>query len=374
MSTLAAIIPAAGLSSRMGEFKPLLPLGEGTVLSQCVDLFRKNNIEQIVVVTGKQCDYVAAAAHQAGAVAVHNRNFEQGMYSSVLTGVRALKENVSAFFMLPVDIPLVRPETVGRLIEEFTQSAPSILYPRFRDERGHPPLISRSLVPVILSHDGTGGLRTVLDNHESGARDLDVADFGTVHDLDRPADYSLARTLADVRYPTNEECCQLWDMYSVPINIVRHCQAVSRVAEVLCERLNCQRNGNCLDIDLVRGAALTHDIGKGTRRHEIVGAERLQAHGFHDAATIALEHFDLTLSPEEPITEKEVVFLADKLVCGESPVPLKVRYMNKIELYRHEPGVEGAILDRLERATDIMTRFDREMGVCAEQLAQDVLA
>jgi len=374
MSTLAAIIPAAGLSSRMGEFKPLLPLGDGTVLSRCIDVFRKNGVDQVIVVTGKRSDEVVVAAHEAGAVAVHNADFEQGMYSSVLTGIQALGDDISAFFMLPVDIPLVRFKTVGRLVDEFRQSSPSILYPRFMEERGHPPLISRSLIPAIVNHDGTGGLRTVLDQNETGARDLDVADFGTVHDLDYPADYTLAQSLVDSPYPGNEECCQLWEMYSVPSNIVRHCQAVSRVAEALCERLNCQRNGNCLDVALVRGAALTHDIGKGTKRHEIVGAERLHAHGFHVAAAIALEHFDLVLTPQEPITEKEVVFLADKLVCGESSVPLKVRYMNKIEQYRHEPGVEQAILGRLERATDIMARFDREMGVSAEQLAQEVLA
>lgn len=374
MSTLAAIIPAAGLSSRMGDFKPLLPLGDGTVLSRCVDVFRENGVEHVIVVTGRRSQEVAEAAQQAGAIAVHNADFEQGMYSSVLTGVRALGDDISAFFMLPVDIPLVRLETVGRLIDEFEQVSPSILYPRFMGKRGHPPLISRDLIPAIVNHDGTGGLRTVLDQNEIGARDLDVADFGTVHDLDCPADYALAKSLVDSLYPSHEECCQLWEMYSVPSNIVRHCQAVSRVAEALCERLNFQRNGNGLDVALVRGAALTHDIGKGTRRHEIVGAERLHAHGFHVAADIALEHFDLLLPSEEPITEKEVVFLADKLVCGEKPVPLKVRYMNKIEQYRHEPGVEEAILGRLERATDIMARFDREMGVYAEQLAQEVLA
>nr|WP_287410643.1 NTP transferase domain-containing protein [Pseudodesulfovibrio sp.] len=374
MSALAAIIPAAGFSSRMGDFKPLLPLGDGTVLSRCVDVFRRNGVEQVIVVTGRRSDEVTEAAHQAGVVAVHNADFEQGMYSSVLTGVRALGDDFSAFFMLPVDIPLVRSETVSRLIADFEQASPSILYPCFMGERGHPPLISRSLIPAIVNHDGTGGLRTVLDQNETGARDLDVADFGTVHDLDYPADYTLAKSLVDSPYPNHEECCQLWEMYSVPLNIVRHCQAVSRVAEALCQQLNCLRNGDCLDAALVRGAALTHDIGKGTKRHEIVGAERLHAHGFHVAADIALEHFDLLLPSEEPITEKEVVFLADKLVCGEKPVPLKVRYMNKIEQYRHEPGVEQAILGRLERATDIMARFDREMGVSTEQLAQEVLA
>nr|WP_275406354.1 NTP transferase domain-containing protein [Pseudodesulfovibrio sp. JC047] len=370
---MAAIIPAAGLSSRMGEFKPLLPLGNGTVLSRCVDGFRANGIEQVVVVTGQRHDDVAAAAVQTGAQPVHNPDFMRGMYSSVVAGVRALNADVAAFFVLPVDIPLVRGVTVKRLIESFSASVPSVLYPCFLGERGHPPLIDRRLVPDILAHDGAGGLRTVLDRHEAEARNLDVADFGVSHDLDYPADYALAQAVVGTGYPSEQECRQLFAIYAVPANIVRHCQAVSRVAEALCERLQSRRPDSVLDMGLVRGAALTHDIGKGTKQHEVVGAKRLHAHGFPAAATIALEHFDMTLASEEPITEKEIVFLADKLVCGEGPVLLHTRYLRKIEQYRHEPGAEQAIRARLARALEMLARFDHEMGVSAETVAREAL-
>lgn len=373
MMKLAAIIPAAGLSSRMGKFKPLLPLGGGTVLSRCVDLFRANGVERIFVVTGNRAKEVGVVAERAGAVAVHNADFEQGMFSSVLAGVLSLPDDVTGFFLLPVDIPLVRRETVGRLIEAFEQTKPPLLYPRFRGERGHPPLISRELVPDILNHDGSGGLRTVLELHDANALDLDVADGGTVRDLDHPADYERALSLVDKGFPTDEECDQLWEIYDVPENVVAHCRAVSRVAEALCARLN-HRDGGCpLDPAMVRGAALTHDIGKGTRHHEVVGEERLRDHGFPFAAEVALEHFDMKLGPDEPVTEREVVFLADKLVRGVKPIPLENRYLEKIELFGHEPDVKQAILGRLERARTMLARFDREMGVSSEQVAREVL-
>lgn len=374
MTRLAAIIPAAGLSSRMGRFKPFLPLGDGTVLSHVVRLLRMTDIDPIIVVTGKRGDEVGAEAEKAGAVAVHNPDFEQGMYSSVLTGVGALPDDVDAFFMLPADIPLVRRETVVRLVEAFERGRPSVLYPRFRGERGHPPLISRDLIPDILSHDGEGGLRTVLQRHESEARDLDVADCGILHDLDRPGDYERALALFGREYPNREECAQLWEMAAGHHHIMEHCEAVSRVAEALCEALNARNGEKPLDIDLVRGAALTHDIGKGTRRHEEAGAELLQEHGFHAAADIVLAHFDLTLPSDAPITEKEVVFLADKLVRCDRPIPLEGRYLEKMEMYADEPGAVPAIRGRLERARGVLARFDREMDVPAEQLAQEALA
>lgn len=374
MSALAAIILAAGHSSRMGAFKPLLPLGDGTVLSQCVNTFRASGVEHVYVVTGKRADEVAAHATRAGATPVHNTEFEQGMYSSVLTGIRALEEGVTAFFMLPVDTPLVRPQTVGRLVDAFQKTCPAVLYPRFLGERGHPPLINSELIPDILSHDGHGGLRTVLDQHESGADELDVADFGTVHDLDFPADYELAQPLAGTDYPGENECRQLWDMYSVVPHIIGHCRAVARVAVALCERLNARNPQRPLDPALVLGAALTHDIGKGTKRHEAVGAQILQTHGFDRAAEIVRDHFDLALEAHQPITEKEIVFIADKLVRCHGPVPLEGRYMEKVAMYRHEPGAEQDILARLERARGVLARIDHELGASAEALAREALA
>lgn len=378
MGGVAAVIPAAGRSSRMGRFKPLLPLLGGTVLSRCVRLFKTCGVDRIVVVTGKRAADVAACAMEAGASAVYNPAFERGMYSSVLTGVRALGADVEAFFMLPADIPLVRPETVARLLKEFKRTRPSVLYPRFGGERGHPPLIGAEVIPAISTHNGSGGLRTVLDLFEDRALDLDVADFGITHDLDHPEGYDLALAVAGVGYPLPDECGELFRLQEVSDHIRDHCQAVAKVAVALCERLNARLperpDAVRLDPGLVLGAALVHDIGKGTKRHEAAGAELLRAHGFPDAADIVAAHFDVALSDDAPITEKEVVFLADKLVRCHGPVPLEERYLEKVAQYKNEEGAEEAILGRLDRARNIMARFDREMADTAEHIAREALA
>ena len=219
-----------------GAFKPLLPLGDGSVLSRCVRGFRQAGLERIIVVTGRRGDEVAAAARAAGAEPVHNPDYEQGMFTSILAGVRALKGE-DAFSLLPVDMPLVRAVTIGRLRDAYLKDTPQILYPRFQGERGHPPVINSILIPDILAHDGAGGLRTVLARFEAGARDLDVADFGVVHDIDRPGDYELARTLADRGYPNQAECDQLWALHGVSDPLAGHCRAVAEVAVALCDRL-----------------------------------------------------------------------------------------------------------------------------------------
>lgn len=375
MPAFAAIIPAAGLSSRMGEFKPLLPLGSGTVLSRCVELFQANGISRILVVTGNNGSETARTAQAIGAAPVHNPDYTQGMFSSLLTGIRALPEDADAFLVLPVDIPLLRPETIRRLLDKFSATAPGILYPRFAGERGHPPVINRKLVPKILAHDGAGGLRTVLERLESEAYDLDVADSGTIHDLDHPSDYAEACERVGTQYPTAQECQQLWDIYSLPLDIRDHCSTVAHVAKAICRQLNRSSSShNQLNTDLSFGASLVHDLGKGTRNHESEGAQRLRVHGFHAAAEIAELHSDLTLVPEAPITETEIVFLADKLVLQDSFATLERRYRDRLERFGHDPWVRRAILERLHRATVVRDRFDSELGMSVQLLAQRALA
>ncbi|BCS88054.1 DVU_1551 family NTP transferase [Pseudodesulfovibrio sediminis] len=375
MTKLAAIIPAAGLSSRMGAFKPLLPLGNGTVLSECISAFRVNHLKQIVLVTGKRAGEVGAEVLQTGIQIVHNPNYTDGMFSSVQTGVGMLDDDIDGFFMLPADMPLVRCETVGRLMDEFTMFPSSVVYPRFLGERGHPPVIHRKMIPEILAHNGTGGLRSILERYEDTARDLDVADYGTLHDLDHPADYGLARALAKNQYPTKDECLQIWNVYDTPQVVRRHCIAVSKVGEAICRKVNAMRsNGSKLNRGLVVGAALAHDIGKGYKQHEHVGAERLHDHGFHEAAYVIAAHTDLHLSRNQPLTEREIVFLSDKLVRGVVFSPLKDRYTAKMAKYGHEPEAKKNILNRLSRAQNILERFDKETGISMEQLAQMVLS
>jgi putative nucleotidyltransferase with HDIG domain len=374
MKRLAAIIPAAGMSSRMGRFKPLLPLGRGTPLSLCIELFRANGVERVVVVTGNRAEDVAEAAQQAGAETVHNPSFEQGMFSSIRTGLAALDHSAEGFLILPADTPLVRPTTVARLIRAFNESDASILHPRFQGRRGHPPVIGREMVPPILAHDGSGGLRALLDANDDRAQDLDVADSGVLMDLDHPQDYAAALLRVGAAYPSEAECEQLWEIYAVPQRIRVHCRAVARVAEAVCDAVNNARlSGGHRDRGLVRGAALTHDIGKGTRDHEVVGAQRLLDHGFDAAAPIVRDHFDLAFGEDAAITEREIVFLADKLVQQDAPVALEQRYAAALARFGHEPGAARAIQGRLTRAKTLLRRFDRQLGISTEQLARDAL-
>ena len=189
LKKISAIILAAGYSSRMGTLKPILKLGKQTILNRAISLFQDLGIEDVIVVVGHGASQTIPIVHDCGARAIMNRQFEQGMFSSVQAGVNALRPESEAFFVLPVDIPLVRSQTIRYLLKAYREGNSKIVVPAFQGRRGHPPLISAGYRNEILSYCGDDGLRGFFRKHNRHSELVEVGDEMILFDLDTPADY-----------------------------------------------------------------------------------------------------------------------------------------------------------------------------------------
>ena len=193
---IGAVILAAGFSTRMKRFKPLLRIGEKTFIEHAITLFKKSGVGDIVTVVGHLPEKVIPVIKAASSRYVINDNYENGMYSSIQAGVKALRHPCDAFFLLPVDIPLVLPTTVRQLSDAFRKNSFSMVcYPQFESKRGHPPLINSKLIDEILSYSGQGGLREFLRRHENQAISIPVEDPFIRLDADTPKDLILLREM-----------------------------------------------------------------------------------------------------------------------------------------------------------------------------------
>jgi len=194
----AALILGAGCSSRMGASKPLLPLAGQTMIERVVGLFKGVGVGRIVVVLGHEAGQLLPLLGRLGVDPVVNPRYDKGMFSSVQAGVGCLDRDCRAFFLLPVDIPLVGPGTLHALAEAFRKGEAEVCRPLFRGRYGHPPLIAAALIPAILDFDGTGGLRALLPRYRDRTVDVAVEDPGILMDLDTREDYEEAfKVLAD---------------------------------------------------------------------------------------------------------------------------------------------------------------------------------
>jgi CTP:molybdopterin cytidylyltransferase MocA len=374
---LSAIILAAGFSSRMGELKGLLPLGGRTMLAQCVSLFRDCGIGEMVVVTGHRADEMGAAAEAAGARIARNPDYADGMYGSIRTGVRQLAAHCPGFFLLPVDIPLLRRGTVHLLAHSFAETQAMLSYPVFAGRRGHPPLIHGDCIPTILTNQSpAGGLRALLARIEAEqphqVREVQVADANIHVDLDTPEDLLAGRLRFDRRgWPTVAECeAILAHIHPMPAKGLAHGQVVAEVAVAMAEAINrCNRrnrhnrySGRELDTELCRVGGWLHDLAKGHPHHEAEGGRWLAALGFDRAAAVVAAHKDLHWTPEMGIGERELVHLADKLVRGSQLIGIEERFGEKLRLYRDDAATVRAIQSRYQIARQLTAAVEAAMG------------
>lgn len=180
-----AVILAAGFSSRMGAFKPLLRIGRRTMIGHAIKLFQDSCVNDVLVVLGHRAEQAIPEVEQYNCSYVINESFNKGMFSSMKVGISALQAGCNGFFILPVDIPLVRKETVERLIYVFENDATrSVYYPQYQGKRGHPPLIQGRLISPILGYTGENGMRGFLSSYENQSVVVPVQDPFIVKDAD----------------------------------------------------------------------------------------------------------------------------------------------------------------------------------------------
>lgn len=193
----AGLVPAAGMSSRMGDFKPLMRLGDLTVIESTVLTLIEAGVETVSVVTGRRAaevEDVLARRFGGRVIMVRNERFaETDMLESIRMGCRSLP-TCDAFFLLPGDMPAVSPQTL-RALQASWELNGGVVFPTVGGRRTHPPLVSSRLVRGIVSYCGADGLRGFWGTCPEAATEVEVGDRGTQLDLDYPRDYAQCRKL-----------------------------------------------------------------------------------------------------------------------------------------------------------------------------------
>lgn len=195
---ISGLILAAGLSSRMGEFKPLMRLGEKTLIAHSIDSLLSGGAQSVTVVLGLRASEVQAlleSAYDQGRLrfAVNPAYERTDMLASIKTGITALPP-CDAFFLLPGDMPAVSQSTLAALVEAMKNTGKKVVIPTIDGRRKHPPLISASCADDIRAYDGQDGLRGIWRQYAGHIAEVAVDDEGCLIDADTKQDFNrLAR-------------------------------------------------------------------------------------------------------------------------------------------------------------------------------------
>lgn len=195
---IAAVVLAAGASTRMGRNKLLLELNGETVVRRAARTAIEAGLDPVIVVTGHARDEVERELHGLGCRSVFNGEHANGTHTSVGAGIGAVvEEGCGAAVVMLADMPLVTPAMLCALVERYRDSGAPLVASRYGGEVNAPPILyDRRLFSELQDMDARCG-RQVVRRHRQEAVEVEWP-AEAARDLDRPADYEwMRKALAD---------------------------------------------------------------------------------------------------------------------------------------------------------------------------------
>jgi molybdenum cofactor cytidylyltransferase len=190
---IAAVVLAAGLSSRMGANKLLSDLNGQALIRHTIERLGKAAIDEIIVVTGHQALEVRAALKNYKLRFVHNDDYVEGLSTSVRAGIAAVQACDAAFVCLG-DMPLIEAEDLNRMIAAFNVAeGRSLVAPVLGRKLGNPILWGQEHFVELMALTGDRGARSLVETRRDQIVEIAVTHDGILLDADTP------EALAEIR-------------------------------------------------------------------------------------------------------------------------------------------------------------------------------
>jgi molybdenum cofactor cytidylyltransferase len=190
MSEIWAIVLAAGVSSRMGTQKLLLPFGDKTVIEKVIEEVESVVQSDIVVVLGSHHDEIREKVGKPAVKFIRNMQYSEGMLSSVICGFKALPDEAKAALLYLGDQPQIPSGVALEVISAWKQSGKGIVIPVYAGKRGHPVLIETRYKKEIEQLDPEQGLRILSKIYSSDVQEVECSYQEILRDIDTPDDYN----------------------------------------------------------------------------------------------------------------------------------------------------------------------------------------
>jgi molybdenum cofactor cytidylyltransferase len=186
---VAAVVLAAGGSTRMGKPKQLLMVRGRPMLRRVSEAVCAIGMEQVVVVVGAHRDAVMKALDGLSVAVVVNEDWFCGLSSSLRAGIGALRPEIEAALVVLADQPALTPEFLSTLVDRYRATGAPIVAPVHEGQRGNPVLFDRALFPELMAVEGDRGGKQLLKRHEREVEQVETMDPAVLMDIDTWQDY-----------------------------------------------------------------------------------------------------------------------------------------------------------------------------------------
>jgi len=197
--SIAGIVLAAGMSTRMGQNKLFMELDGETLVRRVVGHVSRAGVNPLVVVLGHDAERVRAALEGIPYMPVFNREYERGVNSSLRAGVQAVSDtSADAAVVVLADMPFVTTAMIMTLVAKYRHSAAPLVISDYDGVSAPPMLYDRSLFPELAASDGEGCGKHVVKRHRHEAEWASWPQEALT-DLDAPEDYERVKASMEGR-------------------------------------------------------------------------------------------------------------------------------------------------------------------------------
>jgi molybdenum cofactor cytidylyltransferase len=190
---VAGILLAAGTSSRMGRNKMLFELNGESILRGAARRALAAGLSPLLVVLGHEAEKSRGELDGLPCQIVINPNYEQGINSSLKSGISAVPAEAQAAVVMLADMPFVTPEMIAGLIDRYRSSEAPLVISDYEGVNAPPMLYDKSLFTELLAMTGEGCGRQVVKRHREEAEVL-AWPVAALADMDVPEDYERMKT------------------------------------------------------------------------------------------------------------------------------------------------------------------------------------
>ncbi len=194
---IVGIILAAGLSSRMGEVKSLLPWGDSFLLDRVVANACQSELASLIVVLGHEAETISKKIDFKDSKVIINPDYSLGQSSSLRVGLDGVPADTDGAMFLLGDQPFVTAKIIDSLIHAFQKQPSSLIIPTCQGKRGNPVLAHRSVFKMIQEITGDTGPRVLFNSLKEEIQEVEVFDPGIHLDIDTVEDYRRLTGLFD---------------------------------------------------------------------------------------------------------------------------------------------------------------------------------
>ena len=200
----AGIILAGGMSTRFNRPKQLIKWAGKCLIEHVMDNAAESDLEKIVLVLGYRFEEIFQEITlnpiNPKIEIVENPHYQDGMSTSLTTGLSRVKDRYPSVMFLLGDQPLIDTALINELLHGYRQNKKEIGIPVYRGRRGNPALFSATFYDALMKTSGDAGGRHIMDAHPESVWTLEVDRSLQFFDIDTEKDFTNFKNIIKTSY------------------------------------------------------------------------------------------------------------------------------------------------------------------------------